>query len=137
MLPRVLEPEVMDSAEEARDYDAMDHSAVNASFVADFLALWNGLNPVLDVGTGTAQIPIALCLKDSGARVVGIDLSEPMLKVARANVARAGLEGRIKLEKQDAKRLTYPHGSFGAAMSNSIPHHIPEPGLVLAEMARV
>ena len=34
MLPRVLEPEVMDTAEEARDYDAMDHSQVNRVFVA-------------------------------------------------------------------------------------------------------
>jgi hypothetical protein len=39
MLPRVLEPEVMDTPEEARDYDAMDHSAVNRVFVADFLAV--------------------------------------------------------------------------------------------------
>ena len=37
MLPRVLEPEVMDSPEEARDYDAMDHAEVNRRFVADFL----------------------------------------------------------------------------------------------------
>ena len=35
MLPRVLEPEVMDTAEEARDYDTMDHSEVNRRFVAE------------------------------------------------------------------------------------------------------
>ena len=34
MLPRVLEPEVMDSAAEAVDYDQMDHSHVNQLFVA-------------------------------------------------------------------------------------------------------
>ena len=33
MLTRILEPEVMDTAEEARDYDTMDHSAVNRVFV--------------------------------------------------------------------------------------------------------
>ena len=37
-LKRVLEPEVMDTIEEARDYDQMDHSAVNQLFVADMLA---------------------------------------------------------------------------------------------------
>jgi ubiquinone/menaquinone biosynthesis C-methylase UbiE len=37
MLQRVLEPEVMDTAAEAIDYDAMDHSAVNRLFVSDFL----------------------------------------------------------------------------------------------------
>ena len=40
MLPRVLEPEVMDSPDEARDYDAMDHGQVNRAFVNDLLAFW-------------------------------------------------------------------------------------------------
>jgi ubiquinone/menaquinone biosynthesis C-methylase UbiE len=136
MLPRVLEPEVMDSAEEARDYDAMDHAAVNRVFVADFLAVWDGRGPVLDVGTGTAQIPIELCRHAAAAQVVAIDLAEHMIAVARQNVERAGLTGRIRLERCDAKTLPYPEGSFGAAISNSIVHHIPEPGGVLAGLTR-
>src|SRR5271166_2066683 len=102
MLPRVLEPEVMDSAAEAHDYDAMDHSTVNRVFVADFLAAWAGQNPILDVGTGTAQIPIELCRR-APARVVGIDLAGHMLEVGRQNVLRAGLQDRIRLEQVDAK----------------------------------
>src|SRR3954451_13187002 len=101
MLPRVLEPEVMDSAEEDRDYDAMDHQAVNRVFVTDFLAVWNGNNPILDVGTGTAQIPIELCRHDARAEVVAIDLAEEMLRVGRDNVRRAGLGARVRLERCD------------------------------------
>jgi len=41
------------------------------------------------------------------------------------------------LERQDAKHLPYPDRSFAAVISNSIVHHIPEPGKVLAEMVRV
>jgi ubiquinone/menaquinone biosynthesis C-methylase UbiE len=137
MLPRVLEPEVMDSAEEARDFDAMDHSAVNRVFVADFLAVWDGRGPVLDVGTGTAQIPIELCRRSPAARVVAVDLAEAMLAVARDNVGRAGLGDRLELRRCDAKRLPFDAGAFGAVVSNSIVHHIPEPGSVLAEMVRV
>jgi ubiquinone/menaquinone biosynthesis C-methylase UbiE len=137
MLPRVLEPEVMDSPAEARDYDAMDHSQVNRVFVADFLALWDGRGPVLDVGTGTAQIPVELCRQSATAAVTAIDLAEHMLALGRENVRRAGLEGRVRLEPGDAKRLPYAAGSFGAVISNSIVHHIPEPAAVLAEMARV
>ena len=37
-LERVLEPEVMESHQEAVDYDAMDHSEVNRIFVDDLLA---------------------------------------------------------------------------------------------------
>jgi ubiquinone/menaquinone biosynthesis C-methylase UbiE len=137
MLPRVLEPEVMDSAEEARDYDSMDHSAVNRVFVADFLAVWAGAGPILDVGTGTAQIPIELCRSAPTAQVVAIDLAEHMLAVGRENVRRAGLEQCLKLERIDAKAMPFPAASFAAVISNSIVHHIPEPQRVLAEMIRV
>ena len=137
MLPRVLEPEVMDSAEEARDYDAMDHSTVNRVFVADFLAVWDGRNPVLDVGAGTAQIPIELCRQSTTAVVTAVDMAESMLAVGRDNVRRAGLSERIRLERCDAKRLLFADGAFGAVISNSIVHHIPEPAAVLAVMVRV
>jgi len=137
MLPRTLEPEVMDTPEEARDYDAMDHSGVNRVFVDDFLAVWDGRNPILDVGAGTAQIPIELCRRHPQARVTAIDLAEQMLLVGHENVVRAGLTERITLERQDAKRTSYRDGLFGAVMSNSIVHHIPDPGDVLAEMVRV
>jgi ubiquinone/menaquinone biosynthesis C-methylase UbiE len=141
-LVRVLEPEVMDSAEDARDYDAMDHAEVNRLFVGDFLAARDSATlpaeaPVLDVGTGTAQIPIELCTRDLRARVLAVDLAAHMLQVAAENVARAGLAGRITLERIDAKGLPYDDGHYAAVMSNSIVHHVPEPKRVLAEMLRV
>ena len=55
MLARVLEPEVMDTPDDARDYDAMDHTAANATFAAAFLARWDGAGVVHDVGTGTGH----------------------------------------------------------------------------------
>jgi ubiquinone/menaquinone biosynthesis C-methylase UbiE len=137
MLNRSLEPEVMDSPEEASDYDAMDHSAVNRVFAADFLAVWNGQNPILDVGTGTAQIPLELCRQSPTAQVTGIDLAEHMLRVGLQNVERAGLSSRVRLQACDAKHTPFADGQFAAVMSNSIVHHIPEPADVLAEMVRV
>ncbi|MBM4015656.1 MAG: class I SAM-dependent methyltransferase [Planctomycetes bacterium] len=137
MLPRVLEPEVMDSAEEAHDYDAMDHAAVNAQFVTDLRAAGLPDGPLLDLGTGTAQIPIELCRREPTARVVATDLARHMLALARENVARAGLTGNIELRLGDGKRLGWPDGSFATVMSNSIVHHIPEPARVLAEALRV
>jgi ubiquinone/menaquinone biosynthesis C-methylase UbiE len=60
-----------------------------------------------------------------------------MLEVGRLNVRRAGLESRISLERVDAKGLPYADAEFGAVISNSIVHHIPEPRAVLSEMVRV
>src|SRR5262245_38921170 len=137
MLSRVLEPEVMDTAEEARDYDAMDHSQVNRLFVADFLQHFSGAGTILDLGAGTAQIPIDLCRRVPDVQVVAIDLAEHMLELGRVNVRRAGFEDRIRLEKADAKALPYAEAAFAAIISNSIVHHIPEPARVLREIVRV
>jgi ubiquinone/menaquinone biosynthesis C-methylase UbiE len=139
MLTRMLEPEVMDTAEEAHDYDAMDHSTVNRVFVDDFLAVYANApaGPILDVGTGTAQIPIELCRREARCQVTAIDLAEHMLSVGRDNVRRAGFQQRLRLERWDAKQLPCPDGTFAAVMSNSIVHHIPKPFAVFVEMVRV
>ncbi|MBC8120702.1 MAG: SAM-dependent methyltransferase, partial [Gemmatimonadaceae bacterium] len=52
MLERVLEPEVMDTLQDAQEYDRMDHSEVNRAFVRDLLALAPPLGVWLDLGTG-------------------------------------------------------------------------------------
>jgi ubiquinone/menaquinone biosynthesis C-methylase UbiE len=137
MLSRVLEPEVMDTPEEARAYNAMDHSEVNRRFADDFLAVSPDLGEVLDLGTGTALIPIELCQRAPDARVLAIDLSVSMLDLARGNVEIASLTQQIMLDRVDGKRLPYADGRFTAVMSNSIVHHIPEPRGALGEAWRV
>ena len=137
MLPRVLEPEVMDTPEEARDYDAMDHAQVNRVFVIDFLAVWDRRGPVLDVGTGTALIPIEFCRQWPTGSIVAVDAAAHMLDLACENVRRAGFDSRITCQLVDAKRMPFADRSFPAVMSNSIVHHIPDPRTVFAEIARV
>jgi len=137
MLIRVLESEIMDSAAEARDYDEMDHAHVNRIFAADFLSQFHGAGPVLDVGCGTAQIPIELCRQHPNIVIEAVDASAEMIALAKRNVARAGFAGRIALRLVDAKTLPHPNGTFAATISNSIVHHIPDPNGVLAEMVRV
>ncbi len=136
-IPRVLEPEVMESLDEAWAYDTMDHTEVNRRFVNDLMALAPDFRDTLDVGTGTAQIPLALLDAQRDARITAIDLSEAMLEVARQRLGQHPLGVRVELRRQDAKQLTYPPGRFSTVMSNSIVHHIPTPGAALAEMLRV
>jgi ubiquinone/menaquinone biosynthesis C-methylase UbiE len=145
MIPRILEPEVMDSPLEAVDYNTMDHSQVNRVFVDDLLsALPHATNftafgpcTILDVGTGTAQIPIELCRRPGDWHVTAADLAQSMLDVAAENIAAARLSERIKLQHLDAKRLPFENGQFDVVMTNSIIHHIPAPEECLAEMVRV
>lgn len=169
MLPRTLEPELMDTREEAVDYDTMDHSEVNRAFADEFLSAISDcglrisdledqrsgdassrpiVNPqseirnpqylsVLDVGTGTARIPIDICHRTDAVKIVAVDLASHMLQLAQRNVIEAGFKQQIRLEQIDAKALPYADGQFDAVISNSIVHHIPEPIRVLREMVRV
>jgi cyclopropane fatty-acyl-phospholipid synthase-like methyltransferase len=129
----------MDTEEEASDYDTMDHSAVNAQFCEDLAQVldFSDAPRLLDVGTGTAQIPIELCRRHPQCTVVAVDLAAAMLAKARKNVRAADLGERIELRLADAKDPKFTE-TFDAVVSNSIVHHIAEPKTVFAAMcARV
>ena len=137
MLSRVLEPEVMDTLEEALDYDSMDHSEVNRAFVSDFLAAGAAPGKVVDLGTGTALIPIELVQQNRQYEVVAIEYSRNMLAVARQHLRELGLLDRIFLVRADAKRLPFPDEAFSLVMSNSLIHHLSDPLTCLVEADRV
>ncbi len=126
----------MDTAQEASDYDAMDHTEVNARFCSDLLALGRP-GRVLDVGTGTALIPIELCRRAPGVDIHAIDMASSMLAIGRVNVTRAELGLHIHLESGDAKSMRWEDGAFDTVISNSLIHHMPDPGRVLREMRRL
>jgi hypothetical protein len=60
----------------------------------------------LDVGVGVGSLAIAMCRAFPQIRVVGVDSYDLSLSMARENVARAGLEGRIDLVKSTIESLT-------------------------------
>lgn len=68
---------------------------------------------ILDVCTGTGDIAIRFAQSDGVGGIVGIDLSEEMLSIARRKTKRNGFEGKIKLLKGDALNLPFDDGSFG------------------------
>lgn len=137
MLDRILEPEVMETTEEAMAYDDMDHRLVNEDFVHDLLASGSIHGEVLDIGTGTARIPLMLCDETEDVRVVALDLSTGMLDIARINIELSEHVERLMLARCDAKRLEFKDERFDVVMSNSIVHHIPDPTSMFAEAVRV
>ncbi len=134
---RILEPEVMDTVEDALEYEAMDHSQANESFVERLLH--HGVSPghALDIGTGPGHIPVLAAERAPALSITAIDLAEEMLARARKRVEAAGLSDRITVRRGDAKRLPFADGSFDVVFSNTILHHIEEPVRLLAEARRV
>lgn len=70
---------------------------------------------ILDVATGTGDLAIAMARRIEGARILGVDLSERMLDVARSKVEARGLDGRILLDRGDAEHLDVADASVDVA----------------------
>jgi release factor glutamine methyltransferase len=76
---------------------------------------------ILDVGTGSGAIALALADEVPGARVVAVDLSEEALALARENLVRADVSGRVELRR--CNFLAGVAGPFDLVVSN--PPYVP------------
>ena len=78
---------------------------------------------VLDLGTGTGIVALALAERYPGAEVVGIDLSPGMIEEARRQLPPQ-LAGRVSFEVGDASALSCPDRDFElVVLSNMIPFY--------------
>jgi len=140
-VPRVPEPEVMESNEEAEAYGSAAAQAyldrLDNTFVDHARSLGVRSGVALDVGTGPGQIPIKLALKLPQLEIVGIDLSEAMLARARKAAAAAGVDSQVRFEMGDARGLPFPDHHFDLVICNSLLHHAADPLATLNELARV
>jgi len=91
---------------------------------------------VLDVASGTAGVALQLEAR-GGVRVVGVDLTEEMLRQGRRRVSAAGRGGRIGLVAGRAEQLPFPDGHFDALTFTYLLRYVHDPQATLAELARV
>ena len=69
---------------------------------------------ILDVATGTAEIPIMASRLLHPDKIIGIDISEGMLEIGRKKVMKLGLQDRIELLKGDSETINMDSNSFDA-----------------------
>jgi ubiquinone/menaquinone biosynthesis C-methylase UbiE len=91
----------------------------------------------IDIGCGNGALAVALVRRHPGLKVVGIDLSDEMVEVARSKASAAGLANRVAFRKGDAQRIPFPNSSFDLVVSTLSLHHWSRPKMVLDEVARV
>ncbi len=77
---------------------------------------------VLDLGCGTATLPILIKQMHPESEVVGLDIDARILGVAREKIARTGLD--ITLDQGPATALPYPDHSFDRVLSSLVFHHL-------------
>ncbi len=89
---------------------------------------------ILEVGVGTG---ISLPDYDRGNRLVGVDLSEPMLRKAQERVGEKALANVEGLAVMDAQHLGFPDASFDVVVAQYVITVVPDPEATLDEFARV
>lgn len=89
---------------------------------------------VVDLGTGSGRM---LTLLGKKAKMsVGLDLSQNMLNIARANVTKAGLD-KVELRHGDIFSTRLPVGSADLVIVHQVLHYLNDPAAAIAEAARV
>lgn len=91
---------------------------------------------ILDVATGTAGVALDLVTR-GGARVVGVDVTDAMLRRGQVNIARAGVGDRVQLVLGTAERLPFPDATFDALTFTYLLRYVSDPHHALQELARV
>jgi ubiquinone/menaquinone biosynthesis C-methylase UbiE len=102
----------------AEEYHATRDIFKHEKEIKKFIILLPKKAKVLDVGCG-AGVPVAKTLVNNNFDVVGIDLSESMIKLARKNVPKA------KFMKKDMTKLDFKENSFDGLTAFYSIIHVP------------
>ena len=92
---------------------------------------------ILDVATGTGDFAILAAQRLKPDKVVGADISEDMMEVARRKVNQKGLEKVISFKRENCMQLTFPTGSYDAVTIAYGARNFEDLGQGLREMHRV
>ena len=98
------------------------------------VACLTGKERVLDIATGPGYVAEAFA-KES-REVVGMDLTEAMLTIARARTEERGVKN-ISFRTGDAQSLPFDADQFDVVVCRLALHHVQQPSKVLNEMSRV
>lgn len=103
----------------APTYDLLNHSlswGIDRSWRRAAIDSLRPYRPqrILDVATGTGDFAILAAKLLEPEALLGVDLSEGMMEVARQKVEREELQAVIRFQKEDCLNLSFPNGSFDA-----------------------
>ena len=92
---------------------------------------------ILDLGTGPGYLPIEILKKASGIKIIGVDLSRGLIRMARVNAQRAGLSDRLDFQFGNSANLRFSDSAFDMVLSTGMLHSLKQPVKVFQEIYRV
>jgi SAM-dependent methyltransferase len=138
-MQRIPEPELMEAQEQAEAYARADFASPHQRFVdlfgEKFPAFRAGL--VLDLGCGPGDVALRFARAYPECRLHGVDGSPAMLEAAALCYARhPGLRERVQLHHGLLPDAALPAACYDAVISNSLLHHLHDPGVLWQSVAR-
>ena len=91
---------------------------------------------VLDICTGTGGVAMDIA-RNTGAEVVGVDISENMRLTARSNISKAGLAAKVSVLGGRAESLSFKDGSVDGICFTYLLRYVEDPRHTLGEIVRV
>jgi ubiquinone/menaquinone biosynthesis C-methylase UbiE len=92
---------------------------------------------IIDVGCGFGGMNIVLARRFVDSEIVGIDLSNPLLRLANQSARAADLDDRVRFEKADVHQIPYDDGSFDVVINTNMVHLVDGPVQMLNEIERI
>ena len=134
MMNRILEPELMEEQGQAEAYAAADFSEADRLMLQAFNENFAHPAPmglVLDLGCGPGNMSFRFAERYAGIRIVGIDGSAEMLRIANERKAsNPDLTDRIQFLHGTIQQVCIPSESCSAIISNSLLHHLHHPEIL-------
>jgi ubiquinone/menaquinone biosynthesis C-methylase UbiE len=123
----------------ARLYDRIAHSAIDTYYkeVAELVTAHTSHGLVLDIGTGPGYLPIEIAKRAPLIKVVGIDSSKALVRIARENAERERLSARVRFVQCDGNRIDFEDDSYDLVISTGSLHAWKNPVVVINECFRV
>ena len=93
---------------------------IDAVLLSDFAKdIKNGAK-VIDLGTGTAILPILISAKTNASKIIGVEIQEEIAEMARRSVELNELQNKIEIVNENVKNLDkiFEAGTFDAIVTN-------------------
>jgi ubiquinone/menaquinone biosynthesis C-methylase UbiE len=92
---------------------------------------------IIDVGCGFGATDLVLAEQFVDSEIIGIDLSKPLLQVARKGAEAAHLGERVRFEEADVQEIPYDDSYFDVVINVNMVHIVDDPIRMLNEIERI
>jgi SAM-dependent methyltransferase len=139
-MQRVTEPELMNDPAQAQAYARADFEAAHSRIVEQFGVYFPGAElagNILDLGCGPGDISFRFAARFPACNVTGVDGAPAMIELANLRRAQEGTTaGRVSFIEGVLPGAAIPRIPYAAIISNSLLHHLHDPGVLWETVAR-